>query len=145
VQVSGAEGKELCFYHEKNRPAPAELYMDGNGIATADYGSGVRGCTFDSNHDPVGSVTDAVTENRAEGRWAGAVWLQIASGNLKMRRRKRPSQRSGRRTGESVRDAAGDDAVVGDREGHDPEEEEEELRKRRGKRKTGFTAASANG
>ena len=23
------KGKELCFYHEKNRPAPAELYMDG--------------------------------------------------------------------------------------------------------------------
>jgi hypothetical protein len=122
------KGKELCFYHEKNRPAPAELYMDGERYCD----SQIMVPVFEDAHSiqtMIQLVVSLMLSRRIERKDAGLVLygLQIASGNLKMPAAEKakptqvvvePEKASGTPLGMTPWSATG--------EGHDPEEEEEE-------------------
>ncbi len=78
-------GKELCFYHEQNRPQPVELYMDGERYCDSQMVLPV----FEDAHaiqTVIRQVVQLMLTRRIERKDAGVLLyaLQIASGNLKM-------------------------------------------------------------
>ena len=79
------KGKELCFYHEQNRPREMELYMDGERYSDGSILMPV----FEDAHaiqTVVRQVVQLMLARRIERKDAGLLLyaLQIASGNLKM-------------------------------------------------------------
>jgi hypothetical protein len=79
------KGKELCFYHEQNRPQPVELYMDGQRYCDSQIVLPV----FEDAHSiqtVIRQVVQLMLTRRIERKDAGVLLyaLQIASGNLKM-------------------------------------------------------------
>jgi hypothetical protein len=79
------KGKELCFYHEQNRPQPVELYMDGQRYCDSQIVLPV----FEDAHSiqtVIRQVVQLMLARRIERKDAGLLLyaLQIASGNLKM-------------------------------------------------------------
>ncbi|MFZ0361330.1 MAG: hypothetical protein WAL58_12905, partial [Terriglobales bacterium] len=122
------KGKELCFYHEKNRPAPAELYMDGERYCD----SQIMVPVVEDAHSiqtMIQLVVSLMLSRRIERKDAGLVLygLQIASGNLKMLAAEKakptqvvvePEKAAETPLGMTPWSASG--------EGHDREEEEEE-------------------
>ncbi len=89
------KGKELCFYHEQNRPQPAELYMDGDRYCDSQIVLPV----FEDAHSiqtVIRQVVQLMLTRRIERKDAGLLLyaLQIASGNLKMMQleKARPTQ-----------------------------------------------------
>src|ERR1035437_8071372 len=78
------KGKELCFYHERNRPQPVELYMDGERYCDSQIVLAV----FEDAHSiqtVIRQVVQLMLARRIERKEAGLLLyaLQIASGNLK--------------------------------------------------------------
>ena len=78
------KGKELCYYHEQNRPAATELYIDGERYA---FGS-IMLPVFEDAHSiqtVIRQVVQLMLSRRIERKDAGLLLyaLQIASGNLK--------------------------------------------------------------
>ncbi|MGO9403016.1 MAG: hypothetical protein ACLPVW_06035 [Terriglobales bacterium] len=79
------KGKERCYYHEHNRPEPAELYMDGDRYCDSQIVLPV----FEDAHSiqtVIRQVVQLMLTRRIERKDAGLMLyaLQIASGNLKM-------------------------------------------------------------
>jgi hypothetical protein len=79
------KGKELCFYHERNRPQPVELYMDGERYCDGQIVLPV----FEDAHSiqtVIRQVVQLMLTRRTERKDAGLLLyaLQIASGNLKL-------------------------------------------------------------
>jgi hypothetical protein len=79
------KGKELCFYHEQNRPEPVELYIDGERYCDGQIVLPV----FEDAHaiqTVIRQVVQLMLTRRIERKDAGLLLyaLQIASGNLKM-------------------------------------------------------------
>ena len=79
------KGQELCYYHEQNRPMPAELYLDGDRYADSQIVLPV----FEDAHSiqtVIRQVVQLMLSRRIERKDAGLLLyaLQIASGNLKM-------------------------------------------------------------
>ena len=79
------KGKELCFYHERNRPQPVELYMDGERYCDSQIVLPV----FEDAHSiqtVIRQVVQLMLTRRIERKDAGLLLyaLQIASGNLKL-------------------------------------------------------------
>jgi hypothetical protein len=78
------KGKELCYYHEQNRPEPVELYMDGERYCDGRIVLPV----FEDAHSiqtVIRQVVQLMLTRRIERKDAGLLLyaLQIASGNLK--------------------------------------------------------------
>jgi hypothetical protein len=78
------KGKELCYYHEQNRPEPVELYMDGERYCDSQIVLPV----FEDAHSiqtVIRQVVQLMLTRRIERKDAGLLLyaLQIASGNLK--------------------------------------------------------------
>jgi hypothetical protein len=89
------KGKELCFYHERNRPQPVELYMDGERYCDSQIVLPV----FEDAHSiqtVIRQVVQLMLTRRIERKDAGLLLyaLQIASGNLKLMQaeKARPTQ-----------------------------------------------------
>jgi hypothetical protein len=89
------KGKELCFYHEQNRPQPVELYMDGERYCDSQIVLPV----FEDAHSiqtVIRQVVQLMLTRRIERKDAGLLLyaLQIASGNLKLMQaeKARPTQ-----------------------------------------------------
>jgi hypothetical protein len=89
------KGKELCFYHERNRPQPVELYMDGERYCDSQIVLPV----FEDAHSiqtVIRQVVQLMLTRRIERKDAGLLLyaLQIASGNLKLMQaeKTRPTQ-----------------------------------------------------
>src|SRR6202142_708669 len=79
------KGKELCYYHEQNRPQPVELYIDGERYCDSQIVLPV----FEDAHSiqtVIRQVVQLMLTRRIERKDAGLMLyaLQIASGNLKM-------------------------------------------------------------
>jgi hypothetical protein len=79
------KGKELCYYHEQNRPVPAELYLDGERYCDGS----IMLPPFEDAHSiqtVLRQVVQLMLTRRIERKDAGLLLyaLQIASGNLKM-------------------------------------------------------------
>jgi hypothetical protein len=79
------KGKELCYYHEQNRPQPVELYLDGERYCDSQIVLPV----FEDAHSiqtVIWQVVQLMLTRRIERKDAGLLLyaLQIASGNLKM-------------------------------------------------------------
>ena len=120
--------KELCYYHEQNRPAPAELYLDGERYCDTQMVLPV----FEDAHSiqtVIRQVVQLMLSRRIERKDAGLLLyaLQIASGNLKMMQTEKakptqvvvePEKAGETPLGMTPWSASG--------QGHDPEEEEEE-------------------
>jgi len=78
------KGKELCYYHEQNRPQPVELYIDGERYCDGQIMLPV----FEDAHSiqtVIRQVVQLMLTRRIERKDAGLLLyaLQIASGNLK--------------------------------------------------------------
>jgi len=78
------KGKELCFYHEQNRPQPVELYIDGERYSDTQIVLPV----FEDAHSiqtVIRQVVQLMLSRRIDRKDAGVLLyaLQIASGNLK--------------------------------------------------------------
>jgi len=78
------KGKELCFYHDQNRPRPAELYIDGERYCDGQIMIPV----FEDAHSiqtVIQQVVQLMLQRRIDRKDAGLLLyaLQIASGNLK--------------------------------------------------------------
>src|ERR1700687_1805258 len=78
------KGKELCFYHEQNRPQAVELYLDGERYSDGRIVLPV----FEDAHSiqtVIRQVVQLMLTRRIERKDAGLLLyaLQIASGNLK--------------------------------------------------------------
>ena len=78
------KSKELCFYHEQNRPQPVELYLDGERYCDSQIVLPV----FEDAHSiqtVIRQVVQLMLTRRIERKDAGLLLyaLQIASGNLK--------------------------------------------------------------
>ena len=78
------KGKELCYYHEQNRPVAAELYIDGERYSDGS----IMLPPFEDAHSiqtVIRHVVQLVLTRRIERKDAGLLLyaLQIASGNLK--------------------------------------------------------------
>ena len=78
------KGKELCFYHEQNRPRAVELYIDGERYSDGSIMLPV----FEDAHSiqtVIRTVVQLMLSRRIERKDAGLLLyaLQIASGNLK--------------------------------------------------------------
>ena len=78
------KGKELCYYHDHNRPQPVELYMDGERYCDSQIVLPV----FEDAHSiqtVIRQVVQLMLTRRIERKDAGLLLyaLQIASGNLK--------------------------------------------------------------
>ena len=76
--------KELCYYHEQNRPEPVELYIDGERYCDSQIVLPV----FEDAHSiqtVIRQVVQLMLTRRIERKDAGLLLyaLQIASGNLK--------------------------------------------------------------
>src|SRR5208283_1347897 len=76
---------ELCYYHDKNRPAPAELYMDGERYCNEQIMLPV----FEDAHSiqtVIRHVVQLMLRRQIERKDASVMLyaLQIASSNLKM-------------------------------------------------------------
>ena len=89
------KAKELCYYHEKNRPQPVELYIDGERYCDSQIVLPV----FEDAHSiqtMIRQVVQLMLTRRIERKDAGLLLyaLQIASGNLKMMQaeKARPTQ-----------------------------------------------------
>ena len=89
------KGKELCFYHDRNRPEPAELYDSGDRYCDSQIVLPV----FEDAHSiqtVIRQVVQLMLARRIERKDAGLLLyaLQIASGNLKMMQaeKARPTQ-----------------------------------------------------
>ena len=79
------KGKELCYYHEQNRPQPVELYMDGERYCDSQIVLPV----FEDAHSiqtVIRQLVQLMLTRRIERKDAGLLLyaLQIASSNLKM-------------------------------------------------------------
>ncbi len=79
------KGKELCYYHEQNRPVPAELYLDGERYSDGQ----IMLPPFEDAHSiqtVIRQVVQLMLTRRIERKDAGLLLyaLQIACGNLKM-------------------------------------------------------------
>jgi hypothetical protein len=79
------KGKELCFYHDHNRPEPVELYIDGERYCDGQIVLPV----FEDAHSiqtVIRQVVQLMLTRRIERKDAGLLLyaLQIASGNLKL-------------------------------------------------------------
>jgi hypothetical protein len=79
------KGKELCFYHDQNRPQPVELYIDGERYCDSQIVLPV----FEDAHSiqtVIRQVVQLMLTRRIDRKDAGLLLyaLQIASGNLKM-------------------------------------------------------------
>ncbi len=89
------KGKELCFYHEQNRPREVELYLDGERYSD---GSMVLPVFEDAHaiQTVIRQVVQLMLARRIERKDAGLLLyaLQIASGNLKLMQaeKARPTQ-----------------------------------------------------
>jgi hypothetical protein len=78
------KGKELCYYHEQNRPQPVELYLDGERYCDSQIVLPV----FEDAHSiqtVIRQVVQLMLTRRIDRKDAGLLLyaLQIASGNLK--------------------------------------------------------------
>lgn len=78
------KGRELCYYHEQNRPQPVELYLDGERYCDSQIVLPV----FEDAHSiqtVIRQVVQLMLTRRIERKDAGLMLyaLQIASGNLK--------------------------------------------------------------
>ncbi len=89
------KGKELCFYHEQNRPREMELYLDGERYSDGTMVMPV----FEDAHaiqTVIRQVVQLMLARRIERKDAGLLLyaLQIASGNLKLMQaeRAKPTQ-----------------------------------------------------
>jgi hypothetical protein len=76
--------KELCYYHDQNRPQPVELYIDGERYADGSIVLPV----FEDAHSiqtVIRQVVQLMLSRRIDRKDAGVLLyaLQIASGNLK--------------------------------------------------------------
>src|ERR1035437_7358781 len=121
------KGKELCFYHERNRPQPVELYMDGERYCDSQIVLPV----FEDAHSiqtVIRQVVQLMLTRRIERKDAGLLLyaLQIASGNLKLMQAEKarptqvvvePDKAAETPLGMTPWSASG--------QGHDPEEGEE--------------------
>jgi hypothetical protein len=79
------KGKELCYFHEQNRPVPAELYLDGETYCDGQ----IMLPPFEDAYSiqtVIRQVVRLMLTRRIERKDAGLLLyaLQIASGNLKM-------------------------------------------------------------
>ena len=79
------KAKELCYYHEQNRPQPVELYIDGERYSDGQIVLPV----FEDAHSTqtvIRQVVQLMLTRRIDRKDAGLLLyaLQIASGNLKM-------------------------------------------------------------
>ncbi len=79
------KGQELCFYHDRNRPEPVELYLDGERYCDSQIVLPV----FEDAHSiqtVIRQVVQLMLTRRIARKDAGLLLyaLQIASGNLKM-------------------------------------------------------------
>ncbi len=119
--------KKLCYYHEKNRPEPVELYIDGERY----YDSKIVLPVFEDAHSiqtVIRQVLQLLLTRRIERKDAGLMLyaLQIASGNLKTMQaeKARPTQMvvEPEKAGETP---LGMTPWSASGRGHDPEEEEE--------------------
>ena len=78
------KGKELCYYHEQNRPQPVELYLDGERYCDSQIVLPV----FEDAHSiqtVIRQVVQLMLTRKIDRKDAGLLLyaLQIASGNLK--------------------------------------------------------------
>ena len=78
------KAKELCYYHDQNRPQPVELYIDGERYAEGSIVLPV----FEDAHSiqtVIRQVVQLMLSRRIDRKDAGVLLyaLQIASGNLK--------------------------------------------------------------
>lgn len=122
------KSKELCFYHEQNRPREVELYIDGERYSDGS----IMLPAFDDAHSiqtVIRQVVQLMLTRRIERKDAGLLLyaLQIASGNLKMMQAEKakptqvvvePDKAAETPLGMTPWSASG--------QGHDPEEGEEE-------------------
>jgi hypothetical protein len=120
------KGKELCYYHDHNRPQPVELYMDGERYCDSQIVPPV----FEDAHSiqtVIRQVVQLMLTRRIERKDAGLLLyaLQIASGNLKTMRAEKakptqvvvePDKAAETPLGMTPWSATG--------QGHDPDEEE---------------------
>ncbi len=122
------KAKELCYYHEQNRPAPVELHMDGERYCDGQIVLPV----FEDAHSiqtVIRQVVQLMLSRRIERKDAGLLLyaLQIASGNLKMMQaeKARPTQVvvEPEKAGETP---LGMTPWSASGQGHDPEGAEEE-------------------
>jgi hypothetical protein len=122
------KGKELCYYHEQNRPVAAELYIDGERYSDGS----IMLPPFEDAHSiqtVIRHVVQLVLTRRIERKDAGLLLyaLQIASGNLKTMQleKARPTQvvMEPEKAGETPLGMT-PWSVSG--QGHDPEEGEED-------------------
>ncbi|MGD0470122.1 MAG: hypothetical protein ABSA54_17220 [Terriglobales bacterium] len=79
------KGKELCYYHEQNRPVPAELYLDGERYCDGS----IMLPPFEDAYSiqtVLRQVVQLMLTRRIERKDAGLLLyaLQIAASNLKM-------------------------------------------------------------
>jgi hypothetical protein len=122
------KGKELCYFHEKNRPEPVDYYIDEEHYSVGQIVLPV----FEDGHSiqtVIRQVVQLMLTRRIERKDAGLMLyaLQIAAGNLKTMQteKARPTQMvvEPEKAGETP---MGMTPWSASGQGHDPEEEEEE-------------------
>jgi len=122
------KGKELCYFHEKNRPEPVDYYIDEEHYSVGQIVLPV----FEDGHSiqtVIRQVVQLMLTRRIERKDAGLMLyaLQIAAGNLKTMQteKARPMQMvvEPEKAGETP---LGMTPWSASGQGHDPEEGEEE-------------------
>lgn len=134
IKTSGAQcgspavkDKDLCYYHQQNRPAPAELYLDGDRYPD----SSIMLPPFEDAHSiqmMLRHVVQLLLCRRIDRKDAGLALyaLQIASGNLKQMQAEKPKPTQVVVEPEKVAETPlGMTPWSATGEGHDPDEEDE--------------------
>ncbi len=134
IKTSGAQcgspavkDKDLCYYHQQNRPAPAELYLDGDRYPD----SSIMLPPFEDAHSiqmMLRHVVQLLLCRRIDRKDAGLALyaLQIASGNLKQMQAEKPKPTQVVVEPEKVAETPlGMTPWSATGEGHDPDEQDE--------------------
>jgi hypothetical protein len=135
IKTSGAQcgspalrNQKLCYYHQHNRLAPAELYLDGERYCD----SQIMIPPFEDAHSiqmVLRHIVQLMLQKRIDRKDAGLALyaLQIASGNLKQMQAEKPRPTQVVMDPEKVEETPiGMTPWSATGEGHDPDEEEED-------------------
>jgi hypothetical protein len=135
IKTSGAQcgspalrNEKLCYYHQHNRLAPAELYLDGDRYCD----SQIMIPPFEDAHSiqmVLRHVVQLMLQKRIDRKDAGLALyaLQIASGNLKQMQAEKPRPTQVVMDPDKVEETPiGMTPWSATGQGHDPEEEEED-------------------